>query len=276
MRKESELKRPIVSFIILTNLIFWPLFLLVGTTLMLGLPKIVFDIMLCIASWSSTFAFILLFRKIYPGQSFTTYVKERFKNRLNFSIVTVVVCIQVLLAIVVLVIITSKNDGTSSSLTISSFGMLLYLFFTTLFAGPLGEELGWRGFALNELQKKYSPLRASVTLGFWWGIWHLPVWFTTGFIGVTLIEYIVFFMIAIISISIIITAFYNLNKNLLIPIIIHQLFNFLMVIINGNVIELLKYYAILYFVVAIMLIVLNPKKVLFGKEATKMINGHLH
>lgn len=266
MRKETELKRPIVSFIILTNLIFWPLFLLVGVTLMLGFPKIVFDIMLCIASWSSTFAFIVLFRKIYPGLNFTAYVKEQFKNRLNFSVVTVVVCIQVLLAIVVIVIMASKSDGINSSFTISSFGMLLYIFFTNIFAGPLGEELGWRGFALNELQKKYSPLRSSVILGFWWGIWHLPVWLTTGFIGVNLIKYIVFFMMAIISISIVITAFYNLNKNLLIPIIIHQLFNFLMAIINGNVIELIKYYAILYSIVAIILMVLNPKKALYRNK----------
>lgn len=71
-------------------------------------------------------------------------------------------------------------------------------------------------------------------------------------------------MIAIISISIIIAAFYNLNKNLLVPIMIHQLFNFLIGIINGDLIELIKYYAILYLLAAIILIVINPRKVLYG------------
>lgn len=69
-------------------------------------------------------------------------------------------------------------------------------------------------------------------------------------------------MIAIISVSIIITVFYNLNKNLLIPIIIHQLFNFLIGIISWKLIELIKYYAILYLFVAIILVIINPRKVL--------------
>ena len=148
------------------------------------------------------------------------------------------------------------------SFTISSLGMFIYLFLKNLFAGPLGEELGWRGFALNELQKKHPHIKASIIIGFWWGLWHLPIWFTTGFTGINLIKYITFFMIAIISVSIIITVFYNLNKNLLIPIMIHQLFNFLIGIISWKLIELIKYYAILYLFVAIILVIINPRKVL--------------
>lgn len=266
MRAEQKLKRPIASFIILTNIIFLPLFLLVGATIMLGLPTVVFDIALCIASWSSTFAFMILFKRIYPGQSFIAYVKDKFKNKIKFSIVTVVISIQVLIAIAVIFIITSKNNGIMPRFTISSLGMSIYLFFKNLFAGPLGEELGWRGFAQNELQKKHSPLKVSIIIGFWWGIWHLPIWFTTGFTGINLIKYIIFFMTSVISISIMITAFYNLNKNLLVPIMIHQLFNFLIGIISGDLIELIKYYAILYLLVAIILIVINPRKVLYGND----------
>ena len=94
------------------------------------------------------------------------------------------------------------------------------------------------------------------------GLWHLPIWFTTGFTGINLIKYITFFMITIISVSIIITVFYNLNRNLLVPIMIHQLFNFLIGIISWDLIELIKYYAILYLLVAIILVIMNPRKVL--------------
>lgn len=94
------------------------------------------------------------------------------------------------------------------------------------------------------------------------GLWHLPIWFTTGFTGINLIKYITFFMITIISVSIIITAFYNLNKNLLVSIMIHQLFNFFIGIISWDLIELIKYYAILYLLVAIILVIMNPRKVL--------------
>lgn len=39
------------------------------------------------------------------------------------------------------------------------------------------EELGWRGFVLDRLQERFSPLVSSLILGlFWWG-WHLPLFF---------------------------------------------------------------------------------------------------
>lgn len=37
-------------------------------------------------------------------------------------------------------------------------------FITLLYGGPLGEELGWRGFALPYLQKRHSPLRQVLFL----------------------------------------------------------------------------------------------------------------
>jgi CAAX protease family protein len=45
--------------------------------------------------------------------------------------------------------------------------------FILLFIG-LGEEPGWRGFALPQLQTKYSPLIASLILAPVWALWHLP------------------------------------------------------------------------------------------------------
>jgi uncharacterized protein len=51
--------------------------------------------------------------------------------------------------------------------------LLLFLIFTLGFDG-LGEELGWRGFALPKLQQVASPLVASLVLGLLWAGWHIP------------------------------------------------------------------------------------------------------
>ena len=46
--------------------------------------------------------------------------------------------------------------------------------FIFLFIG-LGEEPGWRGFALEKLQQLYSPLRSTLILSAVWALWHLPL-----------------------------------------------------------------------------------------------------
>jgi uncharacterized protein len=49
--------------------------------------------------------------------------------------------------------------------------------------GPLGEELGWRGYALPRLLMARSALSASLLLGLVWSIWHVPAFFLTGVMG---------------------------------------------------------------------------------------------
>ena len=46
-----------------------------------------------------------------------------------------------------------------------------------VYGNCVGEEPGWRGFALRNLQGQYSPLVASLIVGFVWMLWHLPMWY---------------------------------------------------------------------------------------------------
>lgn len=45
----------------------------------------------------------------------------------------------------------------------------------------LGEETGWRGFALPRMERMYGPLLASLILGSLHALWHLPAYLTPGF-----------------------------------------------------------------------------------------------
>lgn len=44
-------------------------------------------------------------------------------------------------------------------------------------SGPFSEELGWRGFSLDPLLRRFGFVGASIILGIIWGAWHLPLYF---------------------------------------------------------------------------------------------------
>lgn len=46
--------------------------------------------------------------------------------------------------------------------------------------GPLGEELGWRGYLLPRLLERTRPLSAALILGTIWMVWHIPAFFMSG------------------------------------------------------------------------------------------------
>jgi membrane protease YdiL (CAAX protease family) len=91
-------------------------------------------------------------------------------------------------------------------------GFLLYL--VNPLQGPLGEEPGWRGFALPHLQSKWSALVASLILSVFWAGWHLPL-ILSGQIPWPL-------LLSIIPLAILFTWVYNgTNGSLFIVLVFH-------------------------------------------------------
>lgn len=42
------------------------------------------------------------------------------------------------------------------------------------------EELGWRGYILDQIEERLGPWRGNLVLGVVWAIWHLPLFFIPG------------------------------------------------------------------------------------------------
>jgi uncharacterized protein len=57
---------------------------------------------------------------------------------------------------------------------IATFGLVLII------GGPLGEEFGWRGYALPTLTARFGWRRSSLIVGALWGLWHVPLFYIPG------------------------------------------------------------------------------------------------
>lgn len=53
---------------------------------------------------------------------------------------------------------------------------------------PLGEEFGFRGYALPRLQTRWSPMAASAWLGVGWAVWHVRTLLVPSARGTTPLE----------------------------------------------------------------------------------------
>lgn len=99
-----------------------------------------------------------------------------------------------------------------------------------IITGPLSEELGWRGYALDQLQHRWRPLVASLLLGPAWWAWHLPLFFiknTTHYRwGVGTAQFWLF-LVAVFPLSVLMTWAYNENgRSILSAVLFHFAYNF--------------------------------------------------
>jgi membrane protease YdiL (CAAX protease family) len=99
-----------------------------------------------------------------------------------------------------------------------------------LLLGPVPEELGWRGYALDRLQLRGSPLNASLLLGVAWVAWHLPQFFIAGTyqhgLGIGTVEFWLFVVTAI-ALSVLMTWIYDhTDRSVLSAIVVHAIVNF--------------------------------------------------
>lgn len=249
--------KSLIRYFIFTYLLFWILLGLTGFLISLDIPIIYQNIIKNVCAWTPTFVILLMFRRLYPGISLRGYFAANFRVKTNpwHFIVVIILQLGILFAAVMAYILF--NNIEIGSLTLIGAASIIPVLIINLSSGPLGEELGWRGYALKVYQKKYSPLKSALFVGIVWGLWHLPLMILSGYTGLDLIIYCIAFMIAMLSLSVVITYFYNKSGNILIAMWTHFVFNLLLQIVIIDLLTLVVYIAAGYLIFAVILVAIR-------------------
>ena len=95
---------------------------------------------------------------------------------------------------------------------------------STLIGGQVGEELGWRGYALPRMARAMGLGPASIVLGIIWASWHLPLFFTLG--GDTVGQSFPFYLLQVTALSVAIAWLYmKSDGSLLLTMLLHAAIN---------------------------------------------------
>ena len=267
--KRNLLRRyPLTSFFVLSYLFFLIAIILIGAVISLtNVPAIIMGLLIAVSSWTPNLAAVVVTGVTKDKSA----VKRLFAGWLQWRInawwyVFGLAPIMIAFACAGLFSVFGDADvsGVTSRLTASGFLMMLLLH---TIQGATGEELGWRGFALPGLQKRFSPLVSALILGLivygWHGILHLisptgiPEWQ---------------FFIFVVSYSVIITWAYNKSQgSVLIATIFHFSINFGLELVPTSLglVPLNNLFAIqtaVFAVIAMVLIVFTGKNLTRKRE----------
>ncbi len=145
------------------------------------------------------------------------------------------------------------------------------VFLLVFFFSVLGEEIGWRGFALPWLQKRFNALSSSLILGLIWAVWHLPLFWIPGDFHQQLS--IVWFILQTVSITILYTWVFNsTGGNLLLILLLHTSSNTAFGVLpmlpetDGDSSRPAWILNILLIITAVIVILINGPKTLAAKK----------
>jgi uncharacterized protein len=145
----------------------------------------------------------------------------------------------------------------------SLLGLVIMLAFMIVPGSALGEEIGWRGYALPRLQSRMSALSASLLLAPIWALWHLPLWLT-GAPGRTPLIYAAF-VVSAFGLSVLLTWVYNsTGGSLLLVVLLHATINLPIRLLYDSLgsrvtVPVLLYFGLLVVAAIVVVIVAGPK-----------------
>jgi membrane protease YdiL (CAAX protease family) len=146
-----------------------------------------------------------------------------------------------------------------------------FFYFGFLFGIPAGffEEIGWMGYAFPKLRLRQKFIKASVILGFFWGLWHFPV---IDFLGAAsphgryLFPFFIAFIAILIAIRVLITWIYSNTTSIPLAQFMHAVSTGCLAMLGPSTLspaqETLWYmmYAVLLWITGLIIILLGRRK----------------
>jgi uncharacterized protein len=221
-RTQSLVRRhPLISFFVLTYAAAW---LLWAPLVIFGdrLPGPLAFVLLMLGSFMPSAVAVLLVAMLRGRSGVRTLLGRLLRARigLGWYLAAVALAVPALCAVWV-----STLLGGPTPVVAATIPAVVVSFLFSIFPGSaVGEELGWRGFALPRLQTRHNALAASLIVGAAWGIYHFPLFL----LGSPIRPFALFLPFAIGSVimSIFYTWMYNgTGGSLLIVVLLHATTN---------------------------------------------------
>lgn len=145
-----------------------------------------------------------------------------------------------------------------------------YIITVFFIGGPLQEEFGWRGYALDRLESKYNALSSSLIVGVLWSLWHLPSFFSPSTIQHE--QSFFAFLTSVLLLSILFTWLYNnTGRSILVVMLFHTSINvsYWFIPINSTFTGPI-YYTIMLGIIVILIIIFYGSNELIRKKRPKI------
>lgn len=148
--------------------------------------------------------------------------------------------------------------GFSVNDEFSQFGPLGYFLFN-FFTFGIGEETGWRGYALPALQKKFTAFTSTLILAVGWACWHIPAFIYRPLYSQMDVAGIAGFFMSLLMGAVVLTWLYNSTKgSLLIVALFHAMIE--LMFISENITVKMSSYIGAAIMIAAVLIILIAKR----------------
>ncbi|MCE7043181.1 CPBP family intramembrane glutamic endopeptidase [Dyadobacter sp. CY312] len=175
----------------------------------------IFMVLFFLGVYGPTLASIIVTAATGGVNSVNTLVKKYTIWQASSKIYILIFALPILIMLIGIGIfhLSAKPVGPFS---LPKLGSVLWLVGSGLFAGPLGEELGWRGYLLPKLQERYSSFKCGVLIGLVWFCWHIPLFFApVGALvanGDITVLYVSVYLIATMCLSFLFTYLSNITQ----------------------------------------------------------------